>query len=59
MKKAESDKSPPSFALGSFHRAVSEGDIKKVKEYVQGTSSVPGAPGIKIPSNQKDEVSFK
>lgn len=56
MLKTEVDKSPASFALGSFHRAVSEGDLKKVKEYVQGISSVPGAPGTKIASNSKDEV---
>jgi ankyrin repeat protein len=54
--KIETDKRPASFALASFHHAISEGDLRKVKDYVQGISSIPGTSGIRISCNQQDEV---
>jgi hypothetical protein len=54
--KIETDKRPASFALGSFHHAISEGDHRKVKDYVQGISSIPGTPGIRISCNEQDQV---
>ena len=49
--------SADSSALGSFHHSVAIGSLKKVKEFVQGVSSIQGAmKGTKISSNQQDEV---
>lgn len=56
--KTSLDKRPNSFILGSFHHAVCEGDMKKVKEFIEGASSGAKTSVKIVACNQQDEVNM-